>query len=112
MIGREPLSVTSHLDIDFLRKPAPADVDRAHDACTRSGKRLAVGDVLMYSDGEDAAVRASIGDLCHSYAPTRSASGLNGDYAVTTDPARRRPRRRVPVPLGGVVLGAWPRRVN
>jgi acyl-coenzyme A thioesterase PaaI-like protein len=26
MIGREPLSVTSHLDIDFLRKPAPADV--------------------------------------------------------------------------------------
>ncbi len=24
MIGREPLSVTSHLDIDFLRKPAPA----------------------------------------------------------------------------------------
>ena len=32
MIGREPLSVTSHLDIDFLRKPAPADVDRGHRA--------------------------------------------------------------------------------
>jgi uncharacterized protein (TIGR00369 family) len=51
MIGREPLSVTSHLDIDFLRKPAPADVvgqARLH----KIGKRLAVGDVLMYSDGE------------------------------------------------------------
>ena len=36
MIGREPLSVTSHLDIDFLRKPAAADVDRARRRCTRS----------------------------------------------------------------------------
>jgi uncharacterized protein (TIGR00369 family) len=52
MIGREPLSVTSHLDIDFLRKPAPADVI-AHTTLHKVGKRLAVGDVLMYSDGEE-----------------------------------------------------------
>jgi len=52
MIGREALSVTSHLDIDFLRKPAPADVI-AHTTLHKVGKRLAVGDVLMYSDGED-----------------------------------------------------------
>jgi uncharacterized protein (TIGR00369 family) len=51
MIGREALSVTSHLDIDFLRKPAPADVI-AHTALHKVGRRLAVGDVLMYSDGE------------------------------------------------------------
>jgi uncharacterized protein (TIGR00369 family) len=51
MIGREALSVTSHLDIDFLRKPAPADVI-AHTTLHKLGKRLAVGDVLMYSDGE------------------------------------------------------------
>src|SRR5258708_532922 len=51
MIGREPLSVTSHLDIDFLRKPAAADVI-AHTVLHKVGKRLAVGDVLMYSDGE------------------------------------------------------------
>jgi uncharacterized protein (TIGR00369 family) len=51
MIGREPLSVTSHLDIDFLRKPAPADVV-GHATVHKIGKRLAVGDVLMYSDGE------------------------------------------------------------
>ncbi|MDQ1433702.1 MAG: hypothetical protein QOF59_518, partial [Actinomycetota bacterium] len=48
MIGREPLSVTSHLDIDFLRKPAPADVF-AQTVLHKIGKRLAVGDVIMYS---------------------------------------------------------------
>ena len=60
MIGREPLSVTSHLDIDFLRKPAPADVI-AHTTLHKIGRRLAVGDVLMYSDGEEQpCARASV----------------------------------------------------
>jgi uncharacterized protein (TIGR00369 family) len=60
MIGREALSVTSHLDIDFLRKPAAADVI-AHTTLYKVGKRLAVGDVLMYSDGEDMpCARASV----------------------------------------------------
>jgi len=60
MIGREPLSVTSHLDIDFLRKPAPADVV-AHTTLYKIGKRLAVGDVIMYSAGEDVpCARASV----------------------------------------------------
>ncbi len=60
MIGREPLSVTSHLDIDFLRKPDPADVV-AHTVLHKIGKRLAVGDVLMYSDGESVpCARASV----------------------------------------------------
>ena len=62
MIGREPLSVTSHLDIDFLRKPAPADVI-AHTTLHKVGKRLAVGDVLMYSDGEDDALRPGVRHL-------------------------------------------------
>ena len=60
MIGREALSVTSHLDIDFLRKPAPADVI-ADTTLHKLGKRLAVGTVLMYSDGEDVpCARASV----------------------------------------------------
>ena len=60
MIGREPLSVTSHLDIDFLRKPAATDVI-AHTTLHKLGKRLAVGDVLMYSDGEEMpCARASV----------------------------------------------------
>jgi acyl-coenzyme A thioesterase PaaI-like protein len=60
MIGREPLSVTSHLDIDFLRKPAPADVV-AHTTLHKIGRKLAVGDVLMYSAGESVpCARASV----------------------------------------------------
>ena len=60
MIGREPLSVTSHLDIDFLRKPRPADVI-AHTTLHKIGRQLAVGDVLMYSDGGAApCARASV----------------------------------------------------
>jgi uncharacterized protein (TIGR00369 family) len=60
MIGREALSVTSHLDIDFLHKPGPADVV-AHTKLHKLGKRLAVGDVLMYSEGEDMpCARASV----------------------------------------------------
>ena len=60
MVGREPLSVTSHLDIDFLRKPAAADVI-AHTTLHKIGRRLAVGDVLMYSDGEEQpCARASV----------------------------------------------------
>jgi acyl-coenzyme A thioesterase PaaI-like protein len=60
MIGREPLSVTSHLDIDFLRKPAAADVV-AETVLHKVGKRLAVGDVIMYSAGEDVpCARASV----------------------------------------------------
>jgi uncharacterized protein (TIGR00369 family) len=60
MIGREPLSVTSHLDIDFLRKPAPTDVV-AETTLHKIGKRLAVGDVIMYSAGETVpCARASV----------------------------------------------------
>src|SRR5262249_5326943 len=51
MIGRVPLSVTSHLDIDFLRKPAPRDVI-GKAPVLKVGMRRTVGDVLMYSDGE------------------------------------------------------------
>jgi acyl-coenzyme A thioesterase PaaI-like protein len=60
MIGREPLSVTSHLSIDFLRKPEPRDVI-GFATIHKIGKKLAVGDVLMYSEGEEApCARASV----------------------------------------------------
>jgi len=60
MIGREPLSVTSHLAIDFLRKPEPRDVI-GFATIHKIGRKLAVGDVLMYSEGEEApCARASV----------------------------------------------------
>ena len=51
MIGPVALAVTTNLNINFLRKPSPADViGRAR--LLKLGKRLAVGEVLMYSEGE------------------------------------------------------------
>lgn len=44
-------AVTSSLNINFLRRPAPRDVI-AEAKLIRCGKRLAYGEVLLYSDGE------------------------------------------------------------
>ncbi len=51
-IGPVALAVTTNLNINFLRKPAPADLV-AHIKLLKLGQRLAVGEVTMYSDGED-----------------------------------------------------------
>lgn len=51
-IGPQPLAVTTNLNINFLRKPAPADLI-AHARLMKVGKRLAVGEVTIYSDGAD-----------------------------------------------------------
>jgi uncharacterized protein (TIGR00369 family) len=51
-IGRVELAVTTNLNINFLRRPAPKDV-LAHAKLIKIGKRLAVGEVDMYSDGEE-----------------------------------------------------------
>ena len=50
-IGPVALAVTTNLNINFLRKPGQADV-LAEARLLKLGKRLAVGDVLMYSEGE------------------------------------------------------------
>ena len=51
MIGRVELAVTTSLSINFLRKPAPRDVI-AEAALLKLGKRLAISQVSMFSDGE------------------------------------------------------------
>ncbi len=52
-IGPQPLAVTTNLNINFLRKPA-AQADLLADArLIKVGKRLAVGEVSIYSDGSD-----------------------------------------------------------
>lgn len=51
-IGPVALAVTTNLNINFLRKPAQKDLI-AHTRLVKLGKRLAVGDVEIYSDGED-----------------------------------------------------------
>jgi len=51
MIGPVALAVTTNLNINFLRKPAQADVI-AECNLLKLGKRLAVGEVTMYSEGD------------------------------------------------------------
>jgi uncharacterized protein (TIGR00369 family) len=49
-IGPQPLAVTTNLNINFLRKPAQADIV-ADARLMKIGKRLAVGEVTIYSEG-------------------------------------------------------------
>ena len=50
-IGLVPLAVTTNLNINFLRKPAQRDVI-GEARLLKVGKRLAVGEVTLYSDGD------------------------------------------------------------
>jgi len=51
-IGPVPLAVTINLDINFLRKPAARDLI-AECRLLKLGKRLAVGEVIISSDGAE-----------------------------------------------------------
>lgn len=49
-IGPQPLAVTTNLNINFLRKPGKGDLT-ADARLMKIGKRLAVGEVTIYSEG-------------------------------------------------------------
>jgi uncharacterized protein (TIGR00369 family) len=49
-VGPQPLAVTTNLNINFLRKPTRADLI-AEARLMKVGKRLAVGEVTIFSDG-------------------------------------------------------------
>ncbi len=51
-IGWAPMAVTTHLSIHFLKKPAPRDL-LAEARLIKLGKRLAVADVGIRSEGVD-----------------------------------------------------------
>jgi uncharacterized protein (TIGR00369 family) len=50
-IGLVPLAVTTNLNINFLRKPEQKDVV-GKAKLLKVGKRLAVGEVFLYSEGD------------------------------------------------------------
>ncbi len=52
MIGWVPLAVTTNLNINFLRKPGRRDL-LADVRLIKLGKRLAVGEIGLRSDGEE-----------------------------------------------------------
>lgn len=51
-IGWRPLAVTTSLNINFLRKP-PARALEAECRLLKLGRRLAVGDIALRSEGEE-----------------------------------------------------------
>ncbi|MEM1066517.1 MAG: PaaI family thioesterase [Pseudomonadota bacterium] len=61
VIGPAALAVTTNASIDFMRKPAAGTDLLAEGRLLKVGKALAVGDVLIRSEGSDAPVaRASV----------------------------------------------------
>ena len=59
-IGPVALAVTTNLNINFLKKPAPVDMI-GECRLFKLGKRLAVGEVLLYSEGDDEPVAHATG---------------------------------------------------
>lgn len=51
LIGQVELAVTTNLNVNFLRKPGPADLI-CHARILKLGKRLAVGECQLFSEGE------------------------------------------------------------
>ncbi len=68
MLGPVASAVTTNLNINFLRKPQPKDVI-AEAKLLKLGKRLVVGDVTMYSDGDSEPVAHAT--LTYSIPPNR-----------------------------------------
>lgn len=70
MIGPEALAVTTNCSIDFMRKPAAGRDIIADARLLKLGRALAVGDVLVYSEGvPEPVARAS---LTYSIPPKRT----------------------------------------
>jgi uncharacterized protein (TIGR00369 family) len=60
-IGIVPLAVTTHLSINFLRKPRADRRVVARCRLLKLGRALAVGEVYIYSEGEDEPVAHATG---------------------------------------------------
>ncbi len=63
-IGPVELAVTTNLSINFLRKPNPGDL-LAEARMLKLGKRLAVGEVSLYSDGQS--IEESVAHVTSTY---------------------------------------------
>lgn len=68
-IGIVKLAVTTSFNINFLHRPSPADL-MAEGRLLKLGKRLAVIEVMLHSDGHDAPVAHATGT--YSIPPDRT----------------------------------------
>ena len=60
-IGIVPLAVTTSLNINFLRKPSPDDDIIGVCKIIKLGRTLAVGEVSLYSEGNEELVAHAVG---------------------------------------------------
>ena len=60
LIGRVELAVTTNMTINFLRRPAPVAIT-ADCRIIKMGKRLAYGEVLLFSEGDPEPVAHATG---------------------------------------------------
>ncbi len=67
-IGQVKLAVTTNFNINFMHRPAPGDL-MAEGKIMKLGKRLAVMDVTLHSDGHDEPVAHATGT--YSIPPVR-----------------------------------------
>ncbi|WP_299896976.1 PaaI family thioesterase [uncultured Ruegeria sp.] len=74
--GRQSLAVTTSSSFDFLRKPEGGADMIAACRLLKLGKTLAVGDVLLYSDGGDLPVARAT--MTYSLPPAGSAAANFG----------------------------------
>ncbi|MCA0423125.1 MAG: PaaI family thioesterase [Proteobacteria bacterium] len=51
-LGKVPLAVTTNLNINFLKKPEPADM-LAECRLFKIGKRLCIGEAMIHSEGHE-----------------------------------------------------------
>jgi uncharacterized protein (TIGR00369 family) len=68
MIGRQALTVTTNCSINFMRKPAPADLI-GEARILKLGRSLSVGDVSIFSPGVEGPVAHA--SLTYSIPPAR-----------------------------------------
>lgn len=86
LTGGEDDSLTSNLNITFLRRPAPTAV-LAEATVLKRGARLSYGEVLLRSEGSEDAV-AHVVTSWAAVRPTRAAGG-HGAAGHDTDQGRR-----------------------
>lgn len=72
MVGPKALAVTTNCSIDFMRKPVAGKDLIAQGSLLKLGKLLAVGDVLLRSEGSDAIVARAT--LTYAIPPEKPAA--------------------------------------
>ncbi|TMV08740.1 PaaI family thioesterase [Ruegeria sediminis] len=75
-LGRMALAVTTSCSMDFMRKPEGQAQMIAKCRLLKLGRTLAVGDILMYSEGSDKPVARAT--MTYSVPPAGSAASVAG----------------------------------